>query len=362
MIRIFLNFCLVFLLISCNQPKETKIYQNQESNTFEINWAKNFQIIEKGDEVVLKLFYQKKLIQEWSFGHENSNKMVLPLQKIGSGSCEYSIAFEVLGQLEKLQLIDFSKYHFSNAIRKKVSQGIITEVSDGVSIIPEKLFAKKPDIFIASGFNYNSPQYQKLEKLGINILYNFSFDETHPLGRAEWIKVIGLLTGEWEKSVNYFKAVEKAYLDQKKNFENQKITAKKTLINGPYLGSWHIPNKGSYMEILMKDAGFFFPNKKANQTVSSFTLEEIFIHFSDAPFWINPGMFTSLEALKNSESRVDKLKSFSNKKVFSCFGSVTQNGGNDYFEMGYLRPDKVLKDLQNIRLEKFDTLYFFKKL
>ena len=62
---------------------------------------------------------------------------------------------------------------------------------------------------------------EKLEQLGIPVLVERSSYEESPLGRVEWIKLYGLLTGQldtaeqfFEKSVQQVQAVEKETKNQ----------------------------------------------------------------------------------------------------------------------------------------------------
>ena len=45
---------------------------------------------------------------------------------------------------------------------------------------------------------------EKLEMLGLPVLVEYSSYEPHPLGRVEWIKLYGLLTGREKEAVRFF--------------------------------------------------------------------------------------------------------------------------------------------------------------
>ena len=53
---------------------------------------------------------------------------------------------------------------------------------------------------------------EKLEKLGVPVLIDRSSYESEPLGRAEWVKVYGLLTGREEEAANAFEE-QKGYVE-----------------------------------------------------------------------------------------------------------------------------------------------------
>lgn len=61
------------------------------------------------------------------------------------------------------------------------------------------------DAAIESTMIYHNPETkEQLEKLGIPVLVERSSYETHPLGRLEWIKLYGLLSGKTEEAEAYF--------------------------------------------------------------------------------------------------------------------------------------------------------------
>ena len=52
---------------------------------------------------------------------------------------------------------------------------------------------------------YHTPEVkEKLEKLGIPVLVDYASYETHPLGRLEWIKLYGMLTGKMDEAEKFF--------------------------------------------------------------------------------------------------------------------------------------------------------------
>jgi iron complex transport system substrate-binding protein len=81
--------------------------------------------------------------------------------------------------------------------------------------------------------------------------------------------------------------------------------------------------------------------------------------------WIGVGSFKSLKEIESAEKRYALFKSFRNKNVFTYNTRVGAKGGSEFLELGYLRPDIILKDLVKIAhpelLEGYET-YFYAKL
>jgi len=77
----------------------------------------------------------------------------------------------------------------------------------------ELLLANKCGLALESTMLTHAPEVkEKLEALGIPVLMERSSYETHPLGRTEWIKLYGLLTGKLALAEELF-AAQAAHLD-----------------------------------------------------------------------------------------------------------------------------------------------------
>ena len=77
----------------------------------------------------------------------------------------------------------------------------------------ELLVARGCDLAIESTMIYHTPEVkEKLESLGLSVMVERSSYEPHPLGRTEWIKLYGLLTGMDVQATELFDR-QAAYLD-----------------------------------------------------------------------------------------------------------------------------------------------------
>src|SRR5699024_4462878 len=77
----------------------------------------------------------------------------------------------------------------------------------------EKILEEGCDLAIENTMIYHTPEVQEqLEKFGIPVLVDYSSYEENPLGRTEWVKLYGLLTG-------HEKEAEEAFASEKEAFE-----------------------------------------------------------------------------------------------------------------------------------------------
>lgn len=88
----------------------------------------------------------------------------------------------------------------------------------------EMLLEEGCDLAIESTMIYHTPEVQEMiEELGIPVLIDRSSYESNPLGRAEWIKLYGVMTGH-EEQANAFFEEQKQILSELEDFENTELT------------------------------------------------------------------------------------------------------------------------------------------
>src|SRR3989344_5007821 len=186
---------------------------------------------------------------------------------------------------------------------------------------------------------------------------NYDWREEHPLGKAEWIKVFGFLTGKEKQAMAYFSAVEKTYNDTKKKLQN--IKDRPEVLVGSLIGeSWFAPAGESYMAQLLRDAGADYLYKDLKGTGScERTLEQVFKDQQTTKVWINAGA-VSLPDLLKQQQKYGLFTSVKEGKVY-CY---THNS-NYFWEMGDANPHWVLSDLATICGQpNGNKLHFFKQL
>ncbi|MCM1226349.1 MAG: ABC transporter substrate-binding protein [Clostridium sp.] len=106
---------------------------------------------------------------------------------------------------------------------------------------------------IESTMIYHSPEIrEQLEKMGIPVMVERSSYESHPLGRMEWIKLYGLLTGKQAEADSFFKEKTKA-VDTFSEDENTGKTAAFFYITSNGLVNIHKP--GDYVSKMIELAG-----------------------------------------------------------------------------------------------------------
>ncbi len=127
-----------------------------------------------------------------------------------------------------------------------------------------------------------------------------------------------------------------------------------------------MPGGKNYAAQLFKDAGcdYLWSDTDSNGFLQ-ISFESVFAKAKDADLWIGVADFKSLAAIENSDQRYSLFKPFREKNVFSYNARQGAKGGSEFLELGYLRPDIILKDLVKISYPELlpdHHLYFYKKL
>ena len=95
------------------------------------------------------------------------------------------------------------------------------------------------------------------------------------------------------------------------------------------------------------------------------SFESVYEKAHDADFWIGVGSFSSLKEIENADHRYTRFRPFQQRHVYTSNSRKGSKGGSEFLELGYLRPDIILKDLVKIahpELMREHELYFHKQL
>ncbi len=138
-------------------------------------------------------------------------------------------------------------------IREAMDRGDLLFVGKYNAPDYETLVEKGCDLVIENTMIYHDPKTkEQLERLGIPVIVETSSYEEHVLGRMEWIKLYGLLTGHENEAEDFF-------LDAKKRIENleaREYESKKVaffyITSSGYI---NVRKKGDYITELIEMAG-----------------------------------------------------------------------------------------------------------
>tara|TARA_B110000459_G_C16572431_1_gene477059 strand:- start:151 stop:1347 length:1197 start_codon:yes stop_codon:yes gene_type:complete len=289
----------------------------------------------------------------------------VPIERIACMSLTHVAFLEVLGVENSIVGISGCDYVSSLKINAKIANHGIKEIGKDKHINYEILIENSPDIVMAYGINSSSNgAIKKMKELGLQVVLNSEYMETHPLGKAEWIKFVAAFYNVSKHADSIFNTIEKEYLELLNLTTN--IKKKPTVFTGmPWSGSWYVPGAKSFQAKLFKDAGaeyLWLDNEKKSSLVKS---KEIIIDEAfEADYWLNQNSYNSISAVTDFDENFKNFLAVKKQQLYNNNSRLNDKGGNDYWESGVINPHLVLKDLIEIfHPELLDhKLYYYRKM
>ena len=355
LLKLILFFSLLFI-IACKQTSKPK---NDLQSASIFKYAQHIQIKDFGAYQLLIITDAYPGAPDFKYVLKKSDISIpdslqsfqiinIPLKNIVVTSTTHLIPLKLLGLKDKLIAFPNTSYISDIEFRKLVKNGKIQELGRGRQINTEKLLMLHPDLLMqfSSGSGQNNDEI--FIKNGIPVLYNADWTEQNPLGRAEWLKVFGILFDKEKLADSIFGQIEARYLKIKKQIDT--ITKKPLVSQGGSFGDkWFVPGGRSYAAQLIKDAGgqYIWQDDTHNGSVT-LNFENVLLQLPKADVWLNPGMFISKEAIAKEIPAAKNFKSFKNNRIYTYNLTRRSGGGVLYFEESNTYPDRVLSDLFHI--------------
>lgn len=137
-----------------------------------------------------------------------------PLDRIYLAASAVMCQFDEIGAVDNVILSGLEKDGwYIEAARGAMEKGTLEYGGKYSAPDYERIVAKGVNLAVESTMIHHTPKVQeKLEKLGIPVLIDRSSYESEPLGRAEWVKAYGLLTGHEEEAARAFEE-QKSYVE-----------------------------------------------------------------------------------------------------------------------------------------------------
>lgn len=257
--------------------------------------------------------------------------------------------FEILGMENRIVGINSLKNIFSKNILNQIANGTTMRVGKEGNFDIEAVIATRPDYIFVSASKYGG--FEALKDCGIPLVQHHGYKETDPLGQAEWIKLVGLLTGETQLANAVFDYIEKEYLSLRDKVAKATATVPgasasvlPTVLSGRQLrDGWYVMGGKSYMAALFRDAGAkYIMDYLPNTGGTTLDFEAVYAKGINADFWQTDGSFDevfTLEDLATEDTRYADIKAFKEHKVLFC--NLTKK---PYRELAGMEPHIMLAD------------------
>lgn len=288
-----------------------------------------------------------------------------PVRSIATFSASFLTPLELLGATGSWVGHDQPSRVYSEWAQQRVEAGQVARLGDRTDVDIERLLALQPDVVMLNEYEPEGPVFARLSAAGLSVLVSGDWLETTALGRAEWIKLFGLLYGRRDEASEYFSRIERDYL-QLRSLAASAGERPVVLSNAPYGGVWSVPAGESYSARLFSDAGGDYLWAHTSGTGAlHLDLEQVFLQARDAHVWMNPGAWRTLDDGRRQDPRLSAFNAYRSGDVYNFDRRTAAGGGNDFFESGPYRPHVVLADLVRIfhpDLLPDHRLYYYRRV
>ncbi len=373
--NLILFISLSLLWVGCKETVEKET--TPVASKTEVKYAQGFTIEQFGTHKIITLTnpwpgadityrYLLKKNTEAIAGETDVDAVLqVPVKNLVVTSTTHIPSLEMLGEAESLVGFPNLNYISSEITRGLIAEGKIKELGKNEALNTEVLIDMEPDVVVTFAVEGANKTVENIKKMGIPVLYNSDWTETHPLGKAEWIKFFGALFNKEQEADRIFNEIEQNY-NEAKILASQATTSPTVLSGAMFKDIWYLPQGDSWAAQFIDDAHGEYLWKDSEGTGSiSLNLESVLEKGQHANFWIGPGQFTSLSQMEESHTVYAEFDAFKNKKVYSFTTKKGETGGVLYYELAPNRPDIVLKDIIKIlhpELPLDHEPYFFSKL
>lgn len=287
----------------------------------------------------------------------------IPLEQIAVSSGTHIGFIEAFDKLDIIRGICYPDRIFNDTIRARYSRNELQDLGDPFQINMESLIALRPEAIIASGYSEQDEYSKRMQRSGAPVIFVNEWMEPSPLGRAEWIKFIGLLLDQENQSQTKFDEIERAYL--RLSALTAKAEKKPAILTGEnFRGTWYMPGGNNWMAQLFRDAGadYYFDLNESSGSIPMST-EEVMSKFYRAPYWFNVNA-QDMNELITADAKHSFFEAYKTKQVFN--NNAQTNGlANQYWERGVIEPHIILRDYIQIlhpELNINDSLVYLKRL
>ena len=349
------------LLFACKESSQTPSITEEPIAAAEISYAEGFTIERYehysvlhitnpwpgADKAFSYLLLNKNVTQNLSDStlidtSEFDAVVRVPVSTLVVTSTTHIPSLDMLDESEKLVGFPNLDYISSPKTRALIADEKIKELGQNESINTEVLIELSPDVVVSFAVDGANKSISAIEQTGIPVLYNADWTETHPLGKAEWIKFFGAILGKQAMADSIFGKIEKDYL-QAKELAATASRAPTVLSGAMYKDIWYMPQGNSWAARFIEDAkGNYLWSETSGTGSLSLSLESVLERAREAEYWIGPGQFATKQQFNEAHNVYGEFEALKQDRVYTFTARKGDTGGVIYYELAPNRPDLVL--------------------
>lgn len=282
----------------------------------------------------------------------------VPLRRSVVASSVHSSAIVDLGRGDAIVgIADGNFLTDSDPMKARLDRGQIRDVGQSSAPSKEIILDLDADALLFSTFDGALFDHRSLP--GVAVVPMNDYLETSPLGRAEWILLLGHLYGRPGQAREIYDQVCHNYDSIAAAVASRPGRRPTVLTELPYQGIWHVPAGQSYMAKMLADAGADYPWADTDGT-GSIPLDEggVIDRAINADYWLikNYGPLTPA-AIEDRAPRAHRFK------AFPAGVRVCDSQQSPFFLDVAFHPDRILADMARVFAgEACDSNAYFRPL
>ncbi len=291
-------------------------------------------------------------------------------QQTITASC-YAALYAELNALEYIGVLCDADYILNPQVLKLLEEGKIVEAGGSMAPNPEIILSAGSEAIWVTPYDAGSQAMISAILPQIPIIYCADYQETSPLGRAEWMRFYGRLVNKGHEADQLFNKIETLYNKLASQSTKPTLPIMGEMSEGqrgsvlpelPYGATWYVPGGRSSSSYIYQDAGFLYPWAEDTHGGSlALSTEAVFAKASNADVWIikyfDPDTCWTLPNLLGQNPLFGQFKAAQTGHVYGC-----NTARSDYFEVAPFHPDLILGEMQHLLRSELDSLRYFKQL
>lgn len=265
----------------------------------------------------------------------------IPLRRLTVFTSVHCSLLRDIGAIESISGVCDFEYINSPEIINRVHSGKIGNMGNALNPNVELILSRSTDGLLVSPFEQSG--YGTLERTGLPLIECADYMEHSPLGRAEWVRFFGMLTGHEREADSLFNQVEKNYnrLCRLAGRAKEKPTLLSDFMNG---AAWYVPGGGSTIGRIYQDAGanYLFASRKENGSVR-LSFETVYQKGHNADVWFikyGRAQDFNYRSLLAENPKYGQFKAYRQRRIFGCNTLRVP-----FYDEEPFHPDRLLSDV-----------------
>lgn len=271
---------------------------------------------------------------------EGYTEVRIPVEKTVCMTSLQLSNFIKLGETERVVGITSTRHLHNKQMNEQLKNGKTAKIGIEGNFDQEVIMALEPDVVFISPFKRGG--YDAIRNVDVPLIPHLGYKEITPLGQAEWIKVVGLLTGTEKRANEIFAGIEERYNNLRAMTDT--VSHRPTVFSGEMRGgNWYAVGGKSFLAQLFRDAGAdYFLNDNSESGGVTLDYETVYTNAAHSDYWRIVNSFEgdfSYQTLKEQDNRYTDFKAWKDHGVIYCNMKEVP-----FYERMPVEPEVVLSD------------------